>query len=124
MPLKRRRKLPTYPDGIVSFVKSVKASSTFSAKQNPTTLRDLEILMCGVFAFETLREQDIDFAEQMGTTYSLKIRTPKMPGVNANQKALIGSMLYDVSRVDPSKYELYIYLEGGQEIDDGEEIDP
>lgn len=116
MPIKRRSDLPSYPDGIVSFCNVAKLPSTFSAKQNPVTLDDIEIITCGVFAYENLREQDIEYAEQMGTTYSLKIRTPKIPGVDADMKAMIYGTLYDVSRVDPSKYELYIYLEGGREI--------
>lgn len=117
MPLPRKSEVPAYPDGIVCFATVTKEPSTFSAKQNPVTMDDLDLQTCGVFAFENLREQDIQYAEQMGTTYSLKIRTPKIPGVKADLKAVINGMLYDVSRVDPSKYELYIYLEGGRDIE-------
>ena len=118
MPIPRKRDVPAYPDGVVCFGTVKKEPSTFSAKQNPVKSSDLDLKNCGVFAFENLREQDIDYAEQMGTTYSLKIRTPKIPGVKADLKAVINGVMYDVSRVDPSAYELYIYLEGGRELDE------
>lgn len=123
MPIRKRTKLPAYPDGIVRFVKVKTTPSSFNAPRNPTTYKDLELVHCCVFAYEALREQDVEVANQLGTSFNLKIRTPKAPNINSQLMAQIGNMLYNIVRLDPSTYELFVYLEGGSEID-VEQVDP
>lgn len=116
--LTARKHLPAYPDGVVKFYTEKDNYSTFKAKQNPTVLEDLDFVNVVVFAYESIRERDIEVAEQQGKTLSLKIRCPLCPGITSECKALIGSTLYDVAYIDPAHSEVFVYLEGGRILAD------
>ena len=63
------------------------------------------------------REQDLDFAEQNDFTLTMKIRTPYVKTVDNKCKAVIDGYLYDVSYIDKSKTEMWLFLEGVKPID-------
>ena len=63
------------------------------------------------------REQDLEFAEQMGFALSLKIKTRYFKAVDNMCKAVIDGYLYDVSYVDKTRTEMWLYLEGVRSLD-------
>ena len=111
--LKKQRKLPTYNDGVVSIYREKPKSASFGAKINPESIDDLDFVVKLGYASQSMREQDFVAAEQRGINVSTKIKTHLSPGVDAGCKALINGLIYDVSYVDPTRTELYLYLEGG-----------
>lgn len=117
--LEKRKHLPSYPDGVVRFYVENDNYSTFAAKQNAVRLNDLTFVDCVVFSREAIRERDIDFAEQQGQSLTLKLRCPLCPRITAECKALIGDTLYDVTHIDPTNSEVYVYLGGGRIVDTG-----
>lgn len=109
--LKKQRKLPTYNDGVVSIYREKDKKSTF--RVNPESLDDLDFVVKLSFATQSMREQDFTAAEQRGINVSAKIKTHLAPGVSVGCKALIGTLIYDVKYVDPTRTEIYLFLEGG-----------
>lgn len=69
------------------------------------------------FAELSKRQQDQEFAEQAGFALSLKIKTRNAPGVDSKCKAVIGNMLYDISYMDKTRAELFLYLEEVRKLD-------
>ena len=113
--LKKRNHLPSYPDGVVRFyLEKDDNHTTFGAKENAVKLSDLDFVNCVVYSIESIRDRDIQFAEQQGKTLTLKIRCPFCPGLTTECKALIGDLLYDVAYYDPNHQEVFVYLEGGR----------
>lgn len=116
--LKKRNHLPAYPDGVVQIVEEKENQTSFGAKKNPTTRDDLKKIVSLFYAIENIREKDFEYAEQLGSTLTLKLRCPLAPGITSTQKALIGKMLYDISHTDSTTREIFIYLSGGRKIAD------
>lgn len=118
MPLKPRKHLPAYPDGIVEIYDNVASKNNVGASRNPTSLDDLSLFCTLCFSEESMRERDQELANQIGIKVTLKVRTPYLQGVTVKQVAVIGSRLYDIVRVDPQKQtQLFIYLSGGRLLD-------
>ena len=116
--LRKRKHLPTYPDGIVEVYEDAAGKSSIGAKRNPRSLDELKLVHTLCYSEEGVRESDQALAHQQGVTISLKVRTPYVGGVNAKQKAVVRGRLYDIVRVDPAKRtQLYIYLSGGRTLD-------
>ncbi len=112
-----KRKFSCYNDGIVSIYREKSKRTDFAAKKNVSVLDDMDFIVKLAFEESSKREQDIDFAEQMGFSLSLKVRTRYFAGVDSKCKAVIGDYLYDVSYVDKSRTEMWLYLEGVRKID-------
>lgn len=109
----KKRKLPTYNDGVVSIFREKQKGASFGARMNPESLDDLDFVVKLGFTAQSMREQDFVAAEQRGINVSTKIKTHLAPGVDAGCKALINGLIYDVSYIDPTRTELFLYLEGG-----------
>lgn len=116
--LRKRKHLPTYPDGIVEVYEDASGKSSIGAKRNPRSLEDLKLVHALCYSEEGVRESDQAMAHQQSVTIALKVRTPFVEGVNAKQKAVVAGRLYDIVRVDPAKRsQLYLYLSGGRVLD-------
>lgn len=112
-----KNKFPRYNDGVVSIYREKERRTDFSAKRNVSTLDDMDFIVKLAFEESSKREQDLEFAEQQGFSLSLKIRTRFVKGVDNKCKAVIDGYLYDVSYIDKSRTEMWLYMEGVKSLD-------
>ena len=112
MRMQIKPRFSVYNDGMVSIYREKDKRSNFSAKINAISLNDLELVGKLAYAETSKRQQDLEYAEQQGFTLSLKIKTRFIKGVDNKCKAIIDGYLYDVSYVDSTRTELYLYLQG------------
>jgi hypothetical protein len=112
--LKSRKHLPTYNDGIAEIYREKDIKTSFGAKINADSIDDLDLVVCLAYSAQMIREQDYDFAERHGFAVSLKIKTHLYRGVDAGCRAIVDGLIYDVSHVDRTQSEMYLYLEGGE----------
>ncbi len=110
-------KFSRYNDGVISIYREKPRRTDFAAKQNVSAYDDLDFVVKLAFEESSRREQDIDFAEQMGFALTLKVRTRYFDGVDNKCKAVINNYLYDVSYVDKTRTEMWLYLEGVRKLD-------
>lgn len=114
--MRKQRNFSRYNDGVVFIYREKGKRSNFAAKENVSDLDDMDFVVKLDFEESAKREQDIDFAEQMGFSLSLKIKTRYLPIVDNKCKAVIDGYLYDVSYVDKNRTEMWLYLEGVKKI--------
>ncbi len=107
-----KTKFSKYNDGVISIYREKPRRTDFAAKQNVSALDDMDFVVKLAFEESSRREQDIDFANQMGFALTLKVRTRYFDGVDNKCKAVINGYLYDVSYVDKTRTEMWLYLEG------------
>ena len=110
-------KFSKYNDGVVSIYREKPKKTDFNAKKNVSAFDDMDFVVKLAFEESSRREQDIDFAEQMGFSLTLKVRTRYFEKVDNKCKAVINGYLYDVSYVDKTRTEMWLYLEGVRKID-------
>lgn len=110
-------KFSRYNDGVVSIYREKTKRNTFAAKENVSVLDDMDFVAKLDFEESSKREQDITFAEQAGFSLTLKVRTRYLPLVDNKCKAVIDGYLYDISYVDKSRTEMWLYMEGVKRID-------
>lgn len=105
-----------YNDGVVHIYREKERKTDFNAKKNVDTLENMDYI--GKLAYEesAKREQDLDFAEQNGFSLTMKIRTRNVKGVDNKCKAIIEDYLYDVSYIDKTRTEMFLFLEGVKPI--------
>lgn len=108
--------LSTFNDGIVSIYKELERKTDFSAKKNVAKLDDMEFIMKLAFDESSKRQQDLEFAEQSGFSLSMKIKTRYSKLVKPKYKAVIEGYLYEVSYIDKSDQEMFLFLEGVKSI--------
>lgn len=106
-----------YNDGVVSIYREKPRQTDFSAKQNVSAHDDMDFIVKLSFEELSKREQDLEFAQQQDFTLSLKIKTRLVKNVDNKCKAVIENYLYDISYIDKSKDELFLYLEGVKSLD-------
>ena len=109
-----------YNDGVAYIYREKPKKNDFSAKINASTMNDLDFVTKLAFEEASKREQDVTFAEQNSFSLSLKIKTRLMKQVDNNCKAIIDGYLYDVSYLDTSRTEMWLYLEGIRPVERGE----
>lgn len=109
-----------YNDGVVSIYREKEKRSNFAAKENVSVLDDLVFVAKLDYEESSKREQDVDFAQQMGFSLSLKIRTRYLPSVDSKCKAVIDGCLYDVSYIDKSRTEMWLFMEEIRKVEDVE----
>lgn len=107
------RKKNSYSDGIAEFYKKK------DIKKNVRSLDDLEYLGFLYYDEKTKRQQDIEFAEQLGNHLELKIVTPDDGNMDANRNVIIEDVIYAIIHIDgdKEKKELYFYLEEVRRIE-------
>lgn len=115
--MQNRNKFACYNDGVVSIYWDKAPRTNFGAKQNTRVLDDMEFIAKLDYEEMSKRQQDQDFAEQSGFSLSLKIHTRLIPNVDSKCKAVIGDTLYDVSYIDKTRTDMYLYLEEVRKLD-------
>ena len=105
------KEFETYNDGVVSIYREKAKETDFNAKRNVLTLDDMDFIVKLNFKELSKREQDLEFAQQNDFTLSLKIKSRLVKGVDNKCNAVIDGFLYDVSFVDKTKNELFLYME-------------
>ena len=110
--MQNKPRFSIYNDGMVSIYREKDRRSNFSAKINAVTLNDLELVANLAYAETSKREQDLQYAQQQGFNLSLKIKTRYIKGVDNKCKAIIDGYLYDVSYLDSTRTEMFLYLQG------------
>lgn len=111
-------KFKRYNSGSLSLARDKGTSGTFSQKLNPKSLEDLDVYQRTMhFERLSIRQEDVEFAEQQGISLSMKVRIRLVPGVKVGDRAVIGGYLYNVSHLDPDDTDLYLYLEGVRQLD-------
>ena len=105
-----RPKFSNYNDGVLSIYKDKGERSNFGAKVNPNALDDLEFVVKLDFAEMSKRESDMEFAESMQFSLDAKVKTRSAPGITNKHKAVIGDTLYDISYLDVTRTEMFLYL--------------
>lgn len=110
-------KFETYNDGVVSIYRERARTTDFNAKRNVSSLSDMDFVVKLNYKELSKREQDLEFAQQNDFTLSMKIKSRLVKNVDNKCKAVIDGYLYDVSYVDKSRTEVFLYLEGVKAID-------
>lgn len=115
--LQTKKELPTYPDGVLGIYKAKPRKTDFGARRNIEKRSDMEFVASLCFNAQTIREQDYEFAERASFKLSLKVKSPRFDLVTSDHLALIGNTLFDVSHIDKTKDEMYLFLEEVRDID-------
>lgn len=114
--------MPTaFRDGIVLIFRQKDVKTDFGARRNVTGLDGLEFVLKLAFAEASKRQQDLEFAEQSGFQLSYKVRTRYVPAVQPKMKAVIDQTLYDISYIDKSGREMFLYLESVRRLEVGDD---
>lgn len=106
----QRPKFSSYNDGVLSVYKDKGERSNFGAKVNPNALDALELVVKLAFAEMSKRESDMEFAESMQFSLDAKVKTRYVAGVTNKSKVIIGDTLYDISYIDTTRTEMFLYL--------------
>ena len=106
-----------YNDGVVHIYREKKRRNDFNAKQNVSDLDNMNFIVKLAFEEAAKREQDLEFAEQQGFSLTAKIKTRLVKCVDNKCKAVIDGYLYDVSYIDKSRTEMWLFLEGVKPLD-------
>lgn len=106
-------KLSKFNDGVVFFYRDTNVVSDFNAKRNNRTLETLTFICKMMFEELSKRSQDIEFANQNSFILNSKIKCRKLNTIDNKCKAVINNKLYDISFIDSTKTEMFLYLSGG-----------
>lgn len=112
-----KSKFSRYNDGVVLIYREKTKRTDFSAKKNVSVLEDMDFIVKLAYEESSRREEDYEFAEQNGFSLTLKVRTRFLKSIDNKCKAVIDNYLYDVSHVDKTRTEMWLYLEGVRSID-------
>ena len=115
--MNNKMKFETYNDGVVRVYREKPRQTDFNAKRNVARVSDMDFITRLDFKEMSKREQDLQFAEQNDFTLSLKIKTRFVNGIDNKCKAVIDGYLYDISHLDKSRTDLYLYLAEVRRID-------
>lgn len=107
-----------YNDGVVSVYREKGIRNNFAAKENVSALEDMDFVVKLAFEESTRREQDMEFAAQNDFSLSFKIRTRYLPTVDNKCKAVVDGVLYDISHVDKSRTEMWLYMQEIRKLGD------
>lgn len=110
-------KFDRYNDGIVFVYREKPKKTSFAAKENVSVLDDLSFIVKLDFEEVSKREQDLEFASQNDFSLTMKIKTRAHFAVDNKCKAIINNFLYDVSYVDKTQKNMWLYLTGVRAID-------
>ncbi|MCM1115681.1 MAG: hypothetical protein NC397_09315 [Clostridium sp.] len=110
--MNNRRRKPKN-SGIARFYVQNNSNPGFRAKINAKSLDDLKFIKSQFYSIETIRQEDIAFAEAITHTVSMKIRINIDETISPSYKAVVGNTLYDILKIDHDYYnrDSYIYLE-------------
>lgn len=100
-----------FNDGVVQVYREEDRKTDFGAKRNVRSLDNMTFVVKLDYAEQSRRQQDMEFAEQMGFSLSLKIKTRYLADIDNKCKCVIGNILYDISYLDKTRTEMYFYLQ-------------
>lgn len=109
-------RLTAFSDGVVQICRLKDRKTDFGARRNALTSEDLEPVVKLAFSEASKRQQDLEFAEQSGFQLAMKVRTRYVPAVESKMKAVIENYLYDISYIDKSGREMFLYLESVRKL--------
>lgn len=109
-------KFSKYNDGVISIYREKERRTDFNAKQNVSNVDNMDFIVKLAFEESTKREQDMEFAQQNDFSLTAKVKTRLVNGVDSKCKAVINGYLYDVTYVDKTRTEMYIFLEGVKQL--------
>ena len=112
-----KNRFSRYNDGVVHIYREKDRQTDFSAKRNVDTVADMEFIVKLDFEESARREQDLEFAEQNDFDLSLKIRTRLYKAIDNKCKAVVDGFLYDISYIDKSRTEMWLFLQEVKAID-------
>lgn len=105
----------TYNNGIIKVYKEKNnlASTNFNEKKNTKTLDDMEFIISLAFKEMSKRQQDFEFANTLGHSLSMKVKTRLVDVVKNSHKVIYAGSIYDIIYLDADRInnELYIYME-------------
>ena len=107
----QKNRFSRFNDGVVSIYRDKERMTDFNARRNATTLGDMDFIAKLDYEEMSKREQDLDFAEKMDFSLSMKVKTRFVKAVDNKCKAVIDGYLYDISYIDKSKTEMFLYME-------------
>ena len=107
----------TYNDGVIRIYREKARKTDFNARQNVSTLDNMDFIVRLDYQEMSKREQDLEFANQNGFSLSLKVKTRLVKDVDNKCKAVIDGYLYDVSYIDKTRNEMFLFLEGVKHLD-------
>lgn len=110
---KMNPRFPAFTDGVLRVCEETKAPSSFNAARNPRDVEELRVLVKLPYKIMSCREQDMEFAEAMGRSLSLKVQTTNCAIVQTPHSVLVGKTLYSIIRLDRDmdKKTMFLYLE-------------
>lgn len=111
-----KKNFSRYNDGVISIYREKENKSNFGAKENVSVLDDMNFIAKLDFEECSKREQDLEYAEQMGFSLTLKVKTRLLKAINNECKAVIDGYLYDIFDVDKTRTEMFIYMQGVKQI--------
>jgi SPP1 family predicted phage head-tail adaptor len=110
-------KFAKHNDGMAFVYREKRKQTDFNAKKNVSVLDDMDFVVKLAFEECSKREQDLEFANQNDFTLSMKIRTRYNADADNKCKVVINGYLYDVSYVDKTRTEMWLYLTGVKKLD-------
>ena len=105
-------KISSFNDGVVELYEK-------RTEKNVKDLNDLTYLSKLRFDEKSLRQQDIEFAQQQNKRLSLKIATPDDGNTDPGRLAVIGNVIYAIIHIDRDRTarQLYFYLQEVRKVD-------
>lgn len=100
-----------YNDGVVRIYRNSDRATDFGARKNVHSVKDMILIAKLDYAEQSKRQQDIEFAEQMGFSLALKIKTLFIKAVDNKCKCVIEGCLYDIYSIDKTRTEMFLYLQ-------------
>lgn len=105
----------TYNDGIIDVYqeKDNLTTTNFNEKKNVKTLDDMEKIITLSFKEMSKRQQDFEFANTLGHSLTMKVKTRLVDDVKNSHKVIYAGSIYDIIYLDTDRInkELYIYME-------------
>lgn len=112
------KKISNYNDGVMYLYTRKDITTAAGGKRNVKSLEDLDFAGKLPFDEKSVRQQDIEFAEQNQRQLTLKIATPDNNLMDTKMNAVIGGTLYGIIHIDRNrnKKQLFFYLEEVRKI--------
>ena len=102
-----------YNDGMLYVCGQRQQDTDFSAVKNARSMKDLNKILKLAYEEKSKRDEDIQFAESIGRSLSMKVKTRSHEKVDSTKKITIGDKLYSIINIDHDRTtkEMYLYLE-------------
>lgn len=115
----KKTKINNYVDGFARVYQENIIKTNFGAKQNSKSIDNLNLVVKLAYTECSKRQQDLEFAESMSKSLTLKIKTRLYDKVKNNHKIVIDNTLYDIIYLDFDRKnkEMYLYLEEVRELE-------